>query len=273
MLARYGCVHCHTVRSPEGRTMTATDDPPALDHIAEKTSREWIFAWIKNPQAYAVTATMPNFQLTDDDARDISAFLISQSTPYLSGAEPRMPPVPSEDDAAALQQGASVYGESFCASCHAMQNAAGILVGGNIGPELTRVGSKVKPQWLAAWVRNPGIYDPATAMPHYRFSEKDIGLLMGFLGSKTDSDFLANVHLDAPLPSQVAHGKALVIERGCAACHTINGIKPAGQFCARPDDCGNVCPWPRSCSRQGCRTPCRTTSPPRFSSRGRSATR
>jgi cytochrome c2 len=28
------------------------------------------------------------------------------------------------------QEGASVYGEAFCASCHAVQNAAGLMVGG-----------------------------------------------------------------------------------------------------------------------------------------------
>jgi mono/diheme cytochrome c family protein len=230
MLARYGCVHCHKVMSPEGRTMTATDDPPSLEHVAAKTTREWIFVWIKNPQAYAATATMPNFQLSDDDARDISAFLVSQSTPYLSDASRKTPPVPAQDDAAALQQGSSAYGESFCASCHAMQNAAGLMVGGNVGPELTRVGSKVKPEWLAEWLRNPKVYDPDTAMPHYRFEEKEIGLVMGFLGSKTDSDFLANVHLDAATPQQIAHGKTLVNERGCAACHEINGVSHLDNF-------------------------------------------
>ena len=61
--------------------MKATDDPPSLSHIADKTTREWIYAWLKDPQAYAATATMPNFKLSDDDARDISAFLISNSTP------------------------------------------------------------------------------------------------------------------------------------------------------------------------------------------------
>ena len=61
--------------------MKATDDPPSLSHIADKTTREWIFAWLKDPQAYATTATMPNFKLSDDDARDISAFLIANSTP------------------------------------------------------------------------------------------------------------------------------------------------------------------------------------------------
>jgi mono/diheme cytochrome c family protein len=230
MLARYGCVRCHKVVSPEGLTMTATDDPPSLEHIAAKTTREWIYAWIKNPQAYATTATMPNFQLSNEDARDICAFLISQSTPYSAGEARKLPPVPAQDDAAALQQGSSVYGEAFCASCHAMQNAAGLMVGGNVGPELTRVGSKVRPEWLADWLRNPKVYDPDTAMPHYRFEEKDIGLAMGFLQSKTDSDFLASVRLDATTPAQIAHGKTLINERGCTACHEINGIPHADNF-------------------------------------------
>ena len=173
---------------------------------------------------------MPNFQLSDDDARDISAFLINQSTPYLANTEQKTPPVPASDDAAALQQGSSVYGESFCASCHAMQNAAGLMVGGDVGPELTRVGSKVKPEWLTEWLRDPKVYDPDTAMPHFRFEAKDIGLLMGFLGSKTDPDFTANVHLVAAMPAQIVHGKALVVERGCAVCHEINGVAHQDNF-------------------------------------------
>jgi hypothetical protein len=109
-----------------------------------------------------------------------------------------------------------LYGESFCASCHAVQNAAGNVVGGDVGPELTRVGNKVKPEWLQAWLRNPRIYDPGTAMPHYRFTDPQVSLLTAFLGNKTDSDLLANVHLDAATPEQIAHGKLLVTEYGCA---------------------------------------------------------
>jgi mono/diheme cytochrome c family protein len=220
LLARYGCVSCHVLKTPEGRRMASTTDAPALTHIAAKTTREWTFAWLKNPQAYAVTASMPNFQLTDADARDITAFLMSQSTPYLTG--------PASAPAADPTAGASVYGESFCASCHATVNPAGMLVGGDLGPELTRIGSKVKPEWLADWLRNPKTYDPDTAMPHYRFDQKQLGPLRAFIEAKTDSDFLANVHLEPATPEQMAHGKTLVTERGCASCHEINGIgKPA----------------------------------------------
>jgi cytochrome c1 len=225
LLSRSGCVHCHTVKLPDGSTMKATDDPPSLSHIADKTTREWIYAWLKDPQAYAVTSTMPNFKLSDADARDISAFLIANSA-LVPGDNVTLSAKASSDPTA----GASLYGESFCASCHAVQNAAGNVVGGDVGPELTRIGSKVKPQWLQAWVRNPRVYDPPTAMPHYRFSDFQVATLTGFLLAKTDSDLLANVHLDAATPEQIAHGKRLVSDYGCASCHEIPGIKKPENF-------------------------------------------
>ena len=225
LLSGHGCVHCHTVKLPDGSTMKATDDPPPLSHIADKTTREWIYAWLKDPQAYAATATMPNFKFSDDDARDIAAFLIANSSP-VAGDHVTLSAKPSPDPAAA----ASLYGESFCASCHAVQNAAGNLVGGDVGPELTRIGSKVKPEWLQAWLRNPRVYDPPTGMPHYRFNEQQVATLAGFLEAKADSDLLAKVHLDAATPEQITHGKRLVSDYGCASCHEIAGIKKPENF-------------------------------------------
>jgi cytochrome c1 len=225
LLSRYGCVHCHTVKLLDGTTMKPTDDPPSLSHIADKTTREWIYAWLKDPQAYAATSTMPNFKLTDDDARDMSAFLIANSTP-VTGDTVTLTAKASSDRAA----GGSLYGESFCASCHAVQNAAGNIVGGDVGPELTRVGSKVRPEWLQAWLRNPRTYDPGAGMPHYRFNDGQVATLSGFLAAKADSDLLANVRLNAATPEQIAHGKRLVSDYGCASCHEIVGIKKPENF-------------------------------------------
>ena len=225
LLAREGCVHCHTVKLPDGSMMKPTTDPPSLSHIADKTTREWIFAWLKDPQAYATTATMPNFKLSDEEARDISAFLIANST-SVAGDTLSFPARPSTDPAAA----ASLYGESFCASCHAVQNAAGNLVGGDVGPELTRIGSKAKAEWLQAWIRNPRAYDPATAMPHYRFDDGQVASLSAFLLDKADSDLLSHVHLDPATAEQIAHGKKLVSDYGCASCHEIAGIKKPENF-------------------------------------------
>ena len=42
-----------------------TDHPPSLVHIADKTTREWIYSWLKDPQAFAASTTMPNYKLSD----------------------------------------------------------------------------------------------------------------------------------------------------------------------------------------------------------------
>jgi mono/diheme cytochrome c family protein len=227
LLSHEGCVRCHTLRWPDGTIMEASDDPPSLKHIAEKTTREWLYTWIKDPQSYSSTATMPNFQLTDDQARDISAFLIAQSTPSVGASGTTSVSPSGKTDAGA---GPTLYGQLFCASCHAVQNAAGNLVGGDFGPELTKIGTKAKPQWLQAWLRNPGDYDPTRRMPHYRLTDQQIATLLDFLGSKKDDDFLANVHLPESTTEQVAHGRALVNEFGCASCHEINGLRKPENF-------------------------------------------
>src|SRR5215472_9757147 len=107
LLARYGCVQCHTIKLADGGVMQATQDAPSLSHIADKTTREWMFAWLKDPQAYAASATMPNFKLADNDIRDISAFLVANSTPIPEDTLPAFNQKAFDPTA-----GASLYGES-----------------------------------------------------------------------------------------------------------------------------------------------------------------
>ena len=229
LLARFGCAHCHAITQPDGTLIVPVDEPPSLEHVAEKTTREWIFAWVKNPQAYAASATMPNYRFGDQEAADIASFLMAQSTASEnSRKELKSVAPPSADEAA--QAGPSLYGTLFCSSCHAIQNAAGNLVGGDLAPELTRVGNKVNPDWLRRWLRAPQGYDPKTRMPRYRYDEKQVALLSSFLLSKKDDDFLANVHLPLSDPQSIARGKKLVTDYGCTACHRINGVNPPESF-------------------------------------------
>jgi cytochrome c1 len=227
MLTRYGCVHCHAITLPDGTKVVATDHPPSLAHIADKTTREWIYTWLKDPQAYAASTTMPNYKLSDVDASDISAYLMSSSTPQAGDTAAAGAKSAAQTDPAA---GPSLYGESFCSSCHAVQNAAGNLVGGDVGPELTRIGNKVKPGWLQAWLQNPRIYDATTPMPHYRFTPQQIAILSEYMQGKSDADYGPNVHLETASANQIARGRKRIVELGCAACHEINGVQKPENF-------------------------------------------
>ena len=229
LLARYGCAHCHAITQPDGTLVVPVDEPPSLEHVAEKTTREWIFAWVKNPQAYASSATMPNYRFSDQEAADVASFLVAQSTAS-ENSRKELKSVAAVSGDGAVPAGTSLYGTLFCSSCHAIQNAAGNLVGGDLAPELTRVGSKVNPDWLRHWLQAPQGYDPKTRMARYRYDEKQVALLSSFLMSKKDDDFLSNVHLAEPDAQSIARGKKLVADYGCTACHRVNGVNPPESF-------------------------------------------
>jgi mono/diheme cytochrome c family protein len=81
-----------------------------------------------------------------------------------------------------------------------------------------------------AWMRDPQKYDPSTPMPQYRWSDAQLKLITAFLQSKSNADLLASVHLGAATSSQIAHGKQLVVEYGCASCHQIPGVPKPDNF-------------------------------------------
>ena len=82
LVEEFGCARCH-VPAPGDKIGAGLDsrEGPNLAQVGKRFKALWIYHWLKDPQAYSTTATMPNFKLNDDDARDISAFLISSSTP------------------------------------------------------------------------------------------------------------------------------------------------------------------------------------------------
>ena len=147
----------------------------------------------------------------------------------------------------------SVYGESFCASCHAVQNAAGLLVGGDVGPELTRVGSKVKPDWLrpvaaqsqVATIRKPPCRTTAS-------TRRQLGLIAGFWRPRPTP-------ISWPMCTGTGHPatdrarKAAGDEMGCAVCHEINGINKPENFAPDLTAVGRG-RWRKSCLLPACRT-------------------
>jgi nitric oxide reductase subunit C len=123
----------------------------------------------------------------------------------------------------------------FCSTCHSLAvTRAGEtkLIGGDIGPELTKVGSKVNPDWLTAWLRDPQSYLPHTRMSRYGWSDEDLYEVTQYITTKlTDSDLLSTVpKLDPPTDPEVQLGHRLFLEKGCGSCHVIEGLTPQKDF-------------------------------------------
>src|SRR4029453_14099437 len=50
---------------------------PNLDGTGTKVNAGWLFAWVKNPKGYWHQTRMPNLRLSDKEAADVTAYLMS----------------------------------------------------------------------------------------------------------------------------------------------------------------------------------------------------
>jgi mono/diheme cytochrome c family protein len=246
LLARLNCQGCHKLPGIETPVMRGPD----LSSIGTKVSREWIYKWLKEPRTVTdkdgnVTVNgydtedeprMPKFRLTEAELVGLTAYLSAQKAMPLPAYKISPAVVASWSKNPELaSQGELRFRQMFCSTCHSLAvTRAGEtkLIGGDIGPELTKVGSKVNPDWLIAWLRDPETYLPHTRMPRYGWSDEDLYKVTQYITTKlVDSDLLSSVpKLDPPTEEQMQLGKRLFLEKGCASCHAIAGLNPQKDF-------------------------------------------
>ncbi len=110
--------------------------------------------------------------------------------------------------------------ELHCAACHRGQ--ASLAARSKQAPRLADVGSRVNPNYLQAFLRDPQGTQPGTTMPDVLASlaaeeRQQVALaLTHFLLSRKPNDF----SLQPPDAVAAQHGQRLFHSRGCAACHS-----------------------------------------------------
>jgi mono/diheme cytochrome c family protein len=246
LLVKFNCVGCHRLEGIERPEMLGPD----LTNVGTKVSRAWIYKWLKEPRTITdsqgnITVDgveteneprMPKFRLDEKELVGLSAFLSSLEShpiqPYKF--DPRVL-AKWKNDADAVQHGELRFRQMFCSDCHSLAVVrAGMtqLIGGDIGPELTKVGSKVNPAWLASWLKDPESYLPHALMPRYDWSDEDLYTVTQYITtSLTDSDLLSDVpKLGPPTQDEIQLGRRLFVEKGCASCHVVEGIPQQKDF-------------------------------------------
>ena len=172
-----GCLGCHVdteqvkdEKTGQMRLAKRTDFPIERNYgfnftgVGTKTHAGWIYNWIRNPKSYYDTAPMPSLRLTDSEAADVTAYLMTLQKPqfmqhrirpadpgavhdlaksYLINtmtdrdAEAKLKTMPMEEQLEYLgQRSIEKYG---CYSCHNIKGFEGLKP---IGTELTIEGSK-----------------------------------------------------------------------------------------------------------------------------------
>jgi mono/diheme cytochrome c family protein len=183
---------------------------PDPTHIAEKTTKEFVIRWIMNPTRFREDTRMPSFfkyvamddhyrpvggakqdktVIVDPTEQDVvqmdvevhalAAALFADSKPF----EKPYPKVPAGD---AKQGAEAFYSSANCSGCHVGRGkfgSGGALVADDgarfkihdddlpPGPRLDALGSKVKAEWLYAWILEPRHYWSTTRMPWNRLRD------------------------------------------------------------------------------------------------------
>ncbi|MCA8952957.1 MAG: c-type cytochrome [Planctomycetes bacterium] len=116
-----------------------------------------------------------------------------------------------------LERGLLLFGERRCARCHDFEvrrygeSAFGQIAAG--APDLRTAGARLRPEWVAAWLRDPTRFRSDASMPDLQLGDKDVMDVAAWLGE-----------LGTPLPMEfeaaaATAGKARFLQLGCIACH------------------------------------------------------
>src|SRR5437899_1652177 len=234
LVGSLGCRACHALAPDEvaGQLGANKDIAPNLSGIAEKTDAVWIYSWIKNPRGYSAIARMPNLRLSDDEARAITAYLVTlgEKKPAPADLAARLA------DPANVAAGEKLVRKYGCAGCH---DIPGMESESRIGVELSSFGSKTReelffgdrtdvPETWDDWTYNK-LLTPRTyatkwieqVMPQFDLADGDIKALRAFLASRTDAKVPVRYAYHAPGEERIIAGRRLVARYNCTGCHVI----------------------------------------------------
>ncbi len=212
-----GCVSCHDIPGFEGLTFRG----PALDSVGYKVRSGWLGAWLANPKDYLLHSKMGNFRLSPQEIDGLRPFLLSQR------AQPPLDSTGVDWAKADTDAGRALFGELRCVSCHMVNGR-----GGDMGPELTRIGDKVGRAWLFSFLKDPYREQPETAMLQYRLNDTQLRDLTAFLLDEyrtgaAGPDQAGAAGADA---QAVAAGRATFVHRGCPSCHHLESVPDPGRI-------------------------------------------
>lgn len=167
------CHLCHTL-----------PDVPRLDDAglrlepiwtAEYLREPWRIRWAERDKRPVIR--MPHYSLSDGECRDLAAYLNTALD------APRIPATgidwetPRPD---LVARGGELYAGHDCKQCHRIGTE-----GFNEGPDLTRIGSRARPDYLYAVVRDAKALNPRTTMKDYDLPPADLEAIVRYLRSLT----------------------------------------------------------------------------------------
>ncbi len=211
LLLDKNCVGCHLIDglSPIRRT------GPTLGSVGSKVGRKWLLKWLKNPKDCLPNATMPRFELLDEHADALAAYLTTFKDADIESAK--------EVSVGDSKEGGNLARLVRCISCHPFNGT-----GGHLAPDLGKIGNKVNKKWLAEMLKDPRRFQPESTMPQFSLSDSDVKNLVAWLVEEYTDYEIAETEVQDSTEEKsdsvtIDIGRRIYKELRCSNCHDLRG--------------------------------------------------
>ncbi|MDB5307885.1 MAG: hypothetical protein JWO38_2087 [Gemmataceae bacterium] len=276
------CARCHKPDATDKMAKGLADRPaPNLTDVGKRSYAGWIDAWLADPARLRPQTAMPKMFSADETGKAeryaVVKYLVSLAGTAL---EPVKPPTLSNDYKQSMERGRVLFSVTGCAACHTEAQTkkpardeeddreplrpddyiygAGTSAGPSARYSLGAVGSKYRPETLAAYLQNPLKVNPSGRMPHGNLEAKEATDIARYLCRVTDETLEPAAPTGKGLkPSRIADrvyeafgakpaereafhnlppdtqwidlGRKLLVTKGCVNCHA---VEPGGKVLA-----------------------------------------
>ncbi|MBI5394349.1 MAG: c-type cytochrome, partial [Verrucomicrobia bacterium] len=172
---QYNCQGCHVLERRGGAIRGTIEDPafypPDLFAQGARTQPEWLFKFLKEPTPIRprlfARARMPTFEFTDEQANTLVkyfSYLDNQDFPFEKDYVLERHP-----DVEKLNVGKQLFQKLQCVKCHNLRPGQQLTPeqANQQFPSLVLVRDRLKPKWVADWMRDPNYFQKGTQMPAF----------------------------------------------------------------------------------------------------------
>lgn len=226
-----GCTGCHEIEkfplgfdAPEHNGIGSKRvDELVWSNVkdGEKTLSKWLQIKVREPRKFAtdkIITRMPKFGFSEEDAKALVTFLMSLRKESL----PQKYAKRLNDPATIEMKGRKFLEEKNCLGCHKVNKK-----GGDIAPDLTEEGKKVRPEWLFDFLNAPRRIRPMqdARMPYFKLSVDEADTVLRYLSLIAKEPYPYDFKPKRKTyVENIEKGKKLYHkELACLGCHTFEG--------------------------------------------------
>ncbi|MCQ4575386.1 MAG: c-type cytochrome [Candidatus Brocadiales bacterium] len=216
-----GCIGCHSVSALKRENATRFIGP-RLDQLNVKVFAGWVDGWLDNPREFRGDTRMPRFFLNEEERLNIASYLwqITEESP--SGG-PLEIDEDDEDYGNMVEEGQASFETKGCLGCHRIGDK-----GSHFAPDLSRVGEKVRPEYISNWTVDPKRYFPEGRMPSLRLDKEEADKIAAYLSTLRQEEPNTDA-VDLGDPQRAEKGFKLITRYGCFGCHPVKGLEERGK--------------------------------------------